>query len=176
MTIVHTYHRPLRLNIGFLIGQPIGTNHDFNFDFEEIKLGEDFLLTDFVGTANFSKTPQGLFLQANFHGKLDLECVYCLENAEFVLNMDFSELYAFNIKSVSEAGLLIPESGMIDLEMILRDYALLEIPMNPKCKPDCKGLCPQCGQNLNEMDCGHTVENTTTPFSSLKSLLKDQSE
>ncbi|HKZ43900.1 MAG TPA: DUF177 domain-containing protein [Anaerolineales bacterium] len=173
---MNTYHRPLRLNIGFLIGQPIGTNHDFNFDFEEIRLGEDLSLKDFVGTANFSRTPQGLLLQANFQGKLELECVFCLDLSELILDMDFTELYAFNTRSISESGLLVPDNGIIDLELILRDYALLEIPMNPKCKPDCRGLCSQCGQNLNEMDCGHSVEHISSPFSSLESLLKDQIE
>ncbi|MFN2216822.1 MAG: YceD family protein [Anaerolineales bacterium] len=173
---MNTSHRPLRLNIGFLIGQPIGTNHDFNFDYDEIKLGDDLTLSDFIGTANFSRTPQGLFLQANFQGRLQLECVLCLDMTEQILDMDFTELFAFNNRSVSESGLLVPENGIIDLEMIVRDYALLEIPMNPKCKPDCRGLCPECGQNLNEKDCGHTSEIASSPFSSLKSLLKDQTE
>ena len=173
---MNTSHRPLRLNIGFLIGQPIGTNHDFNFDFEEMQMGEDFSLRDFIGTANFSRLPQGLYLQADFQGKLDLECVHCLNLSEHNLNIVFSELYAFDDRSVSDSGLLVPENGNIDLEPVLRDYAMLEIPISPKCMNDCKGLCPNCGQNLNEKDCGHDRDLDSSPFAQLKTLFEDQNQ
>lgn len=166
---------PLRLNIGFLIGQPIGTSRDFNFEFSEIRVGEDLILSDFNGSAIFNRTPQGLFLQADFQGSVQLECVRCLETTDQSLKMTFSELYAFDHRSMSESGLLVPESGYIDLEPLLREYTILEIPISPICKPGCKGLCLECGQNLNEKDCGHFQTGSDTPFSELKSLLKDNS-
>lgn len=42
----------------------------------------------------------------------------------------------------------------LDLTEDLREELLLELPGYPLCRPDCKGLCPQCGRNLNEGDCG----------------------
>lgn len=42
----------------------------------------------------------------------------------------------------------------IDLDPILREQVLLALPMDAVCREDCKGLCPQCGQNLNEKKCG----------------------
>lgn len=173
---MNTSHHLLRLNIGFLIGQPIGTNRDFNFEYPKLKLGEDLNLDEFIGIANFSRTPQGLFLQTEFHGNLSLECVRCLEPFEQRIDTDFSELYAFDNRSMSESGLLVPESGYIDLEPIFREYALLEIPINPICKSNCKGLCKECGQNLNELDCGHSQIDSDSPFSVLKNFLKDQPE
>lgn len=173
---MNTHHHLLRLNIGFLIGQPIGTNRDFNFEYPELGLGEDLSLTDFIGKANFSRTPQGLFLQADFHGGLCLECVRCLDSYTQQLVVDFSELYAFDERSISESGLLVPDSGYIDLEPIFREYALLEIPIKPICKIKCKGLCKECGQNLNEKDCGHSQSDSESPFSILKNFLKDQPE
>lgn len=167
-------HQPLRLNIGFLLGQPIGTSRDFIFEYPQIRLGEDFILLDFSGAANFSRTPQGLFLQAKFQGLVELECVRCLEDTNHKLEMEFSELYAFNQRSVSESGLLVPESGYIDLELLLREYALLEIPINPICKIECKGLCLECGQNLNQKDCGHQHSEGRNPFSNLGSLFKQK--
>jgi uncharacterized protein len=166
--------RPLRLNIGFLIGQPIGTRHEFNFDFPEMQLGEDFSLHNFTGTADFSRTPQGLFLQADIQGSHELECVRCLETTGHLLKMEFSELYAFDQRSISESELLVPESGYIDLEPLIREYALLEIPINPICKPTCKGLCRECGQNLNQKNCGHDQAGSESPLSELRSFLEDQ--
>ena len=43
---------------------------------------------------------------------------------------------------------------LIDLEPVLRDAVVLELPFQPLCRPDCAGLCPQCGANLND-DPGH---------------------
>jgi uncharacterized protein len=72
---------------------------------------------------------------------------------------------------MTESGLLAPEDGQIDLEPLLREYALLEIPISPLHSPDCKGLCPVCGENLNKTDCGHRPE-PDSPFAVLKDLLK----
>lgn len=166
---------PFRLNIGFLLGQPIGTSRDFNFDFQEIRVGEDLDLTDFTGSVVFNRTPQGLFLQADFQGKVQLECVRCLDNFHQPLKMVFSELYAFDHRSLSESGLLVPESGYIDLETLLREYTILEVPISPICKPGCKGLCLECGQNLNEKNCGHDRPDSQSPLSELRSLLNDNS-
>jgi uncharacterized protein len=163
--------RPLRLNVGFLITSPIGTSRDFNFDYEKMRLGDDMTLRDFTGTARFDRTPQGLLLQANFAGRLDLECVRCLEMYDQALKWEVTDLYAFDKRSITESNLLVPEDGQIDLEPLLREYALLEIPIKPICKPDCKGLCPVCGENRNKTDCGHAGSGSNTPFAVLKDLL-----
>jgi uncharacterized protein len=86
------------------------------------------------------------------------------------LNWTFTELFAFDRRNKTDSGLLVPEDGQIDLEPLLREYALLEFPISPICKPECKGLCPVCGENLNKADCGHRPE-TYSPFSVLKDLL-----
>jgi uncharacterized protein len=163
--------RPLRLNVGFLISAAIGTNRDFTFDYESMNVGDDLILRQFNGAARFSRTPQGLLLQADFQGRLDLECVRCLTPYEQPLKWNLTDLYAFDRRSVSESNLLVPENGQIDLAPLLREYALLEIPISPICKPDCKGLCPVCGENLNETDCGHSTRESDSPFAALKDLL-----
>ncbi len=111
-----------------------------------MKLGEDFQVTDFCGMARFDRTPQGLLLQGKFEAKTELECVRCLDPFPQTLKWSFTELYAFDKRSISESNLLVPEDGQIDLEPLQREYALLEIPINPVCKPECKGLCPVCGE------------------------------
>jgi uncharacterized protein len=44
----------------------------------------------------------------------------------------------------------------VDLGEIVREQLILGVPMSPRCREDCKGLCATCGQNKNERDCGHT--------------------
>ena len=162
---------PLRLNVGFLVNATIGTSHDINFDYEAIRLGDDLTVREFLGTSRFSRTPQGFLLQGEFNAETDLECVRCLDMYSQHLNWSVTDLYAFDRRNITESGLLVPEDGQIDLEPLLREYAMLEFPISPVCKPDCKGLCPVCGENLNKTDCGHRPE-AASPFAVLKDLLK----
>ena len=162
---------PLRLNVGFLINAPIGTYREFPFEYDSMHLGEDLTVRNFKGTARFSRTQQGLLLQGNFGAQTDLDCVRCLDPFIQNLNWAVTDLYAFDKRNMTESGLLMPEEGQIDLEPLLREYALLEFPISPVCKPDCKGLCPVCGENLNKTDCGHHPESDS-PFAVLKDLLK----
>ena len=125
----------------------------------------------FAGTSRFSRTQQGLLLQGEFQAQTELECVRCLDLFTQSLKWSVTDLYAFDKRNMTDSGLLVPDEGQIDLEPLLRDYALLEFPISPVCKPDCKGLCPVCGENLNNTDCGHRPE-PDSPFSALKDLLK----
>lgn len=164
--------KPFRINVGFIAHEEIGRNHDFPFEFAKLKLGDDFELRDFSGNINISRTPQGLFARADFAAATTLECVRCLTDFEHRLEWTFEELYAFDSRSVTDSGLILPEDGQIDFAELLRDYALLEIPISPICKEDCQGLCIECGQNLNLEDCGHGQEDNDSPFAALKDLLK----
>jgi uncharacterized protein len=161
--------KPLRLNVGFIINAPIGYSRDFDFELPLLK-ADDLALTDFQGSAKIGRTPQGLIVQGNFTGKVELECVRCLTEYDQPLQWEFAELYAFNRKSVTESGLMVPEDAHIDLQPLVREFALLEFPLKPLCKPDCKGLCSICGENLNERDCGHHPDEDS-PFAALKQLL-----
>lgn len=163
--------RPLRLNVGFIIHEQVGYNHEFPFEFDKIKIGDDLELRDLSGSVVVGRTPQGLIVTGDFTAETTVDCVRCLKPFSQLLDWDMTELYAFNQKSVSESGLYVPEDGQIDLEPLVRDYALLEIPISPICQPNCKGLCSVCGQDLNDRDCGHRPVENESPFSVLKKLL-----
>lgn len=156
---------PLRFNVGFLLNQPIGTSRDIHFEYPEVTLKSDLKLSDFSGVARVGRTPQGILVQGEFQGRAPAECVRCLTDFEQPLHATFDELYAFDKRSITESGLLLPEDANIDLEPIVREYLLIEMPISPICQPDCQGLCPVCGINLNETPDGHhhadlTEENT----------------
>ena len=166
-------HRLFRLNVGFIVHQEVGYKREFSFEFEQIQISDDLDLRHFEGVATIGRTPQGLIVQADFSAKTSLECVRCLNEFEHSLDWNLTELYAFNEKSVSESDLLMPEDGHIDLQPLVREYALLEIPIKPICKPTCKGLCSVCGEDLNQIDCGHRDLTGESPFSALKDLLEE---
>jgi len=150
---------PLRINVGFLLNQQIGYSRDIHFDFSEIILRPDLELTDFTGIARATRTPQGILMHGDFTAYAAGECVRCLSEFSQPLHAAFDELYAFDKRSVTESGLIMPEDANIDLEPLVREYLLIEFPISPLCREDCKGLCPICGQNLNEeMNEHHHIE------------------
>lgn len=163
--------RPFRINVGFIIHEEVGYTAQFPFEFDKIRAGDDLVLRDFAGVVDVGRTPQGLVVTGEFTGTTVLECARCLKTFDQQLKWEMTELYAFTEKSVSESGLLVPEDAHLELEPLVRDYALLEVPIRPICKPDCKGLCPVCGQDLNLGDCGHRPHEDQSPFSTLKKLL-----
>ena len=165
--------RPFRLNVGFIVHQEVGYKRDFPFEFEQIQISDDLDLRHFEGVVTIGRTPQGLIVQAEFSAETSLECVRCLNELEHSLDWNLTELYAFKENSLSESDLLLPEDAHIDLQPLIREYALLEFPINPICKSTCKGLCSVCGEDLNQSDCGHKDSAEESPFSVLKNLLKE---
>lgn len=162
--------KPFRINVGFIVHEEVGYSHEIPFELDKVKL-EDLELQDLAGVVTIGRTPQGLVVLGKFSAETKLECVRCLNEFTHPLTWEFTELYAFNKKSVSETGLLLPDDMHIDLAALLREYALLEIPISPLHSPECKGLCPVCGQDLNIRDCGHRQDQDDSPFAKLKDLL-----
>jgi uncharacterized protein len=152
---VNQLRHPLRINVGFLLNQSIGYYRDIHFEYPEIHLKPDLTLNDFSGVARVTRTPQGILVQGQFQGETPSECARCLIDFQQPLKSSFSELYAFDQRSLTDSGLLLPEDGNIELEELVREYLLIELPITPICSSDCKGLCLVCGQNLNEELCEH---------------------
>jgi len=169
---VSNSNNPLRLNIGFIIHQSIGYYRDFPFEIPNIHLKPDLELKNLIGTVRVTRTAQGLLVQAKMRAVTPAECVRCLADFEQPLEIDFTELYAFTSSSVTESGLYVPENGLLDLAPLIRDEMYLSIPISPVCKPDCKGLCPICGENLNETTCHHEEETVDMGLNSLKELFQ----
>ncbi len=163
----------LRLNVGFIAHQPVGYSREFVFEYPQLQFAPDLALSDFTLTAEFSRNYQGLLAQLDVQATTELECVRCLTPIQQRLEASFTELYAFSARTVTDSGLILPENGQIDLGPLVREYLILEIPIGPVCQPDCKGLCPVCGENRNTDDCEHDLDEIDPRLANLKSLLND---
>jgi uncharacterized protein len=163
--------KPFRINVGFIIHEEVGYSHEIPFDLENVKL-DDLELKNLTGSVTIGRTPQGLIIQGQFSAETQLECVRCLNEFTYPLQWEITELYAFTRKSLSESELLVPDDAQIDLAPLIREYAVLEIPIKPLHDPECKGLCIECGQDLNVKDCGHSQDPDDSPFATLKDLLE----
>ena len=78
-------------------------------------------------------------------------CRRCLTPASGLLRLPVRELYTEDGDGEETYPLVGDE---LDLEPLVRDAVLLELPQAPLCRPDCRGLCPFCGVNRNEEACG----------------------
>lgn len=88
---------------------------------------------------------------ATVTGSCTAACDRCLEPA--VLSLE-SELKTVLTLDSSEDDSVWIENGKIDLCKTAYDALVLSLPIRILCKEDCKGLCPTCGANLNDGDCG----------------------
>ena len=121
--------------------------------------------------------------RAQWSGTFEAPCARCLDPVKHELNGDFDLLFRpLGIDagpSERELGShdteigYYQEEGLV-LEDVLREQVLLSLPARSLCRPDCQGLCPRCGRNLNTEPC--TCEDTPsdprwTALSELRSRL-----
>jgi uncharacterized protein len=101
------------------------------------------------------------------------ECRRCLKPLNGDLHCEVRELY--RPRTASEASDqdedTYPLAGeQLDLRPLVRDALLLELPIAPLCQPDCRGLCPTCGADLNRGDCSCPPTQTDPRWAALDSL------
>jgi uncharacterized protein len=155
---VNLPRRALQINVGFLLNAPLGYSRDIHFEYPKFQLEEELITDQFVGLARVSRTPQGIVVQCEFVGWMEIECSRCLAQLRHQLKTEFSDLYAFNNRQTTESDLILPDDANINLEPLVREYLLIEVPIAYLCKPECKGLCSECGVDLNLTTCEHVVE------------------
>ena len=79
-------------------------------------------------------------------------CSRCLESATCEVTHNYFAKYSLH----PEEGEYLYKSGKVDLTASVNEEIVISQPTVVYCKSDCKGLCPVCGANLNNVDCGHT--------------------
>ena len=86
---------------------------------------------------------------------LSLVCDRCLEPFEREYDFSFEHVLVreLNTDSADTEEFVVCEEGVLDLTELVRTDFLLELPTKVLCREDCKGLCPQCGKNLNFDSC-----------------------
>ena len=78
------------------------------------------------------------------------ECVRCLGEISDDLEVDIQELYVYPGVEPDDDLASRVEGDLVDLEPLLRDEVVLDLPFQPLCRDDCLGLCVECGANLND--------------------------
>jgi len=126
---------------------------------------EDLLPEEF--NARFTSAPEvdlqaslagsgEVVVRGTLRGPIERTCRRCLETIELELDEDVTMVFSPSDDLEEEDGevrTIEPAQSEIDLTIPLREELILSIPPYAECRPDCKGLCPKCGINLNEGDC-----------------------
>jgi uncharacterized protein len=114
---------------------------------------------------------------------LELGCVRCLEPFQLPIDAAFDLRYQPFEANTGEGEREIQADDLesafykdesIDLEQLMREQFYLALPMKPLCVPECKGLCPQCGANLNQTTCSCAPEWQDPRLAGLRRLLDQQ--
>jgi uncharacterized protein len=114
------------------------------------------------GKVQFLRTNRSILVTGNLETSIKGECSRCLEQFDYPLKLNIEEEFFLTVDPISglplppptESGsFLIDENHILDLGEAVRQYKIMALPMNPVCRQDCAGLCPQCGRNLNYGAC-----------------------
>ena len=161
--------------------------HPEKFDLRwtaEADAAELTALPEVTGTVQFTGMAQlageGMRLQGHLHGEIAPACARCLEAIPMVVERDLDLLYQPEsvIGESAEVEIHTPDTDIsffagpgVDVADVAREQILLALPMQPLCRPDCRGLCPRCGANLNQGACDCAPE-ADPRWSALKTLRK----
>lgn len=167
-----TNKRPsrLRFNFGFFLESTLGTSRTIELNYPTIEV-EDFTLSPLEGTFNATRTSEGVYLSGLLRSTSIGQCVRCLEEATMPVEMKLDDLFYYPAHTAPEGEYSIGEDGFMDLAPLVRELKVLETPIQPVCQPNCQGLCMECGQNLNEADCGCEDSHIDPRLSALQQLL-----
>lgn len=136
--------------------QEPGATKFFSFDYAAdnaiLGLPDAGFLGDVKVECEATVKGRDLFVDLSVSYAVVAPCSRCLDSAETSVNY-FSSV-KFTLFPEEDAYLY--KSGRADLTPAVKEAILLSQPSVIYCKPDCKGLCPVCGANLNDGDCGHS--------------------
>ena len=152
------------INVAPLLKEPVGATAEFQVAEDPIDpRGDNAGLREANVTAIdadliATHTNPGPYIQGDAEARIEVECSRCLRLFEAPVHADFAEQYYATIGvEHGEALAAAPRDAKtigsdfrIDLVPLLREEILLAAPLAPLHSPDCKGLCPVCGKDLND--------------------------
>lgn len=175
---------PLVWNVAGLLGDPIGSVRDYAIENVTIEPGDELRLARPIdGLVHLARTNRGLLVDAGFRTALAMECVRCLRDIEVPIEFEIQEeaVPSIDIHSgqpiaateTEEDVLRLTDHHELDLEPAVRDGILLAEPIAPLCREDCPGLCPVCGERLEDGSHDHPDDEIDPRLEALKAFKPD---
>ncbi|MCB2358373.1 YceD family protein [Clostridium estertheticum] len=108
-------------------------------------------------------------LAGSIDTELLLACSRCLETFSYLIHIELNERLSKTLKSEDEDIIFI-EDDRLDLNEIVENNIISILPIKRLCNKDCKGLCHQCGINLNHNTCNCVIDDIDPRLAKLKNL------
>jgi len=131
-----------------------------------------------VFSGRLTRSDQIVYVRGNLSGAVNAQCGRCLESFHMSLNLDMDIAFSPQREQLDQeveiieqdSNLAYYEADSIDLLPEIRDLFLVNLPIRPVCRSECKGLCSQCGADLNVNPCKCEQHLEASPFDKLKEL------
>lgn len=166
----------LRFNFGHLLDGELGVSRDVELDYPTIQVSDDVTLSPLRGHFRATRTSRGIYLNGKLSSVIETECTRCLETVMLPIEFELDDLFYHPASTAPPGEFAVDEDGMLDLAPLIRELSLLATPMQVYCREACKGICEQCGQNLNEGVCDCEVDDIDPRLAGLKALLEGEDE
>jgi uncharacterized protein len=167
--VVDTTKLPRQPGATRALKRVVPASADLGLELISVPVGSDLEL-DLVLTS----VSEGVYISGNVRGLLTGECGRCLNEISQSFDVSLAELFAYEDSTTEETtdedevGRM--QGDLIDLEPAVRDAVVLMLPTNPLCRPDCPGLCPDCGVHLDDLPADHSHEDVDPRWAALGNL------
>ncbi|MCX6345837.1 MAG: DUF177 domain-containing protein [Armatimonadetes bacterium] len=177
----------MKLDLGEIILH-LGKRIRYQIDEPPIKDIEDGIrnIKPIKGEVVFSNAAKHIVVRGHFTTEIEVVCARCLNPYKMDISLPIEEemLIAGHLPETTEAEAQLPEDAkeplfednILNLTELLRQYIIVAVPIKPLCDEECKGLCSQCGQNLNQEPCNCPPEEGNAAFADLAMLLEQKDE
>ena len=141
----------LRFNVGHILNKSVGFVREVQIERERFSLASDLYLDNLCGNISLTRTPPGILVAGDIESTGSTECGRCLSSYLSTTRTSIEELYTLSHSEQSD--FTIDENSVINLAPLFRELLLVAEPILALCCSDCKGLCVDCGANLNKVEC-----------------------
>lgn len=118
---------------------------------------------------------EGVYVSGTVHAALAGECARCLDPLTDDITVEVAELFAYPDSVTDETTdadeLPRVADDQVDVEQIVRDALVLDLPLSPLCRPDCAGLCVECGEKWADLAPDHRHETLDPRWAALRERL-----
>jgi uncharacterized protein len=148
--------------------------YKFNVAAGELTLGDQFH-SDLGVEVILDKTPTQVLLTSHIHAVGIFMCDRCVARFEMELSPSYTMLYVFEGVELdrldpAEFQIISATENTLDITEDVRQTILLSVPLKLLCNERCKGLCPNCGRNLNEGSCSCKEDDVDERWEQLRQL------
>jgi uncharacterized protein len=153
----------MRFNVAQLLRESPGAIRWYEVDEAPYAVDDGVHVVEpIAGRVHVARTNRGVVVEARLRTRVRQECARCLRDVTSPIAIRFAEEYFPTVDPRTGLPVGAPEDGVgfmltetheLDLREPVRQTILVEQPMQPLCRAECAGLCPTCGQDLNEWRC-----------------------